>query len=438
MATELEFLGRDGTEQLVATVKNLIKNAGCDWSAPEGEPGHVLNRTHYESEEIVNEPLNITWDGNTEGLVNVDADGDIYWKLSDTVLSDAQIKSATFMISVANEPIVAADDWDWWVSDGFVTEGVVWTSYILFVRKPNSVMWGVTFPEVGIYSCLFGSTDGECYVSSLTTTEPVEQTKTTVHKLDEKFIPSTIARTSDIPESYSKDDMCGAGSTYSYTWDGTLTNEYFTFNAITYYKVSDDAIPYEYIANVSATSPNGTFTSFWEGDGCYGVSGGIVVTEAGSCRLKPTESSTSFDYFEAPSTGVYFLYRTDYRFYYTNITLTTNVSDYFPSGRTIVSFGNDANGKPLGWKSASIPTKVSELENDSGYALLTDLPDAVITPTTAQVGQTIVVKTVDETGKPTEWEAVDLPETSTLIDRTTGKTYTLYVDNGKLHMEEAT
>ena len=28
--------------------------------------------------------------------------------------------------------------------------------------------------------------------------------------------------------------------------------------------------------------------------------------------------------------------------------------------------------------------------------------------------------------------------TGTLIDRTTGKTYTLYVDNGKLHMEEAT
>lgn len=27
---------------------------------------------------------------------------------------------------------------------------------------------------------------------------------------------------------------------------------------------------------------------------------------------------------------------------------------------------------------------------------------------------------------------------TTLIDRTTGKTYVLYVDNGKLHMEEAT
>lgn len=37
-----------------------------------------------------------------------------------------------------------------------------------------------------------------------------------------------------------------------------------------------------------------------------------------------------------------------------------------------------------------------------------EIPDAVITPTTAKVGQTIVVKSVDENGKPTDWEAVDL------------------------------
>lgn len=34
--------------------------------------------------------------------------------------------------------------------------------------------------------------------------------------------------------------------------------------------------------------------------------------------------------------------------------------------------------------------------------------DFIPNPSTASVGQTIVVKTVDETGKPTEWEAVDM------------------------------
>lgn len=43
-----------------------------------------------------------------------------------------------------------------------------------------------------------------------------------------------------------------------------------------------------------------------------------------------------------------------------------------------------------------------------------DLVDAnaVSAPATADVGQTIVVKSVDENGKPTEWEAVDFPESS--------------------------
>lgn len=37
-----------------------------------------------------------------------------------------------------------------------------------------------------------------------------------------------------------------------------------------------------------------------------------------------------------------------------------------------------------------------------------DIPDAVINPSTATVGQIIVVKAVDTNGKPTEWEAVDM------------------------------
>lgn len=35
------------------------------------------------------------------------------------------------------------------------------------------------------------------------------------------------------------------------------------------------------------------------------------------------------------------------------------------------------------------------------------LPDYISTPTTASIGQTIVVKSVDENGKPTEWETID-------------------------------
>ena len=51
------------------------------------------------------------------------------------------------------------------------------------------------------------------------------------------------------------------------------------------------------------------------------------------------------------------------------------------------------------WEATEGPTNVSELANDADY---------ISAPATATVGQTIVVKSVDENGKPTEWEAADV------------------------------
>lgn len=70
----------------------------------------------------------------------------------------------------------------------------------------------------------------------------------------------------------------------------------------------------------------------------------------------------------------------------------------------------------------------------------TEYKNIVHSPDSASVGQTIVVKTVDENGKPTEWETVNVSAFSyenelLLTDRTTGLKYRLYVDNGKLSME---
>ena len=66
------------------------------------------------------------------------------------------------------------------------------------------------------------------------------------------------------------------------------------------------------------------------------------------------------------------------------------------------------------------------------------IPDNIPKVSTAQVGQLLSVKAIDENGKPTEWETVN-PEANTsgleLVDRTTGAHYNVYVDNGKLTME---
>lgn len=64
-----------------------------------------------------------------------------------------------------------------------------------------------------------------------------------------------------------------------------------------------------------------------------------------------------------------------------------------------------------------IPGSTSELDNDSGFITSDDVPTKtsdlindsfVESPTTAEVGQMLVVKAVDENGVPTEWEVSDV------------------------------
>lgn len=60
--------------------------------------------------------------------------------------------------------------------------------------------------------------------------------------------------------------------------------------------------------------------------------------------------------------------------------------------------------------------------------------DATIpAPTGATVGQTIVVKAVDENGKPTEWEAVDMPEQANADWEKNDETAADYVKNRTHH-----
>lgn len=60
-------------------------------------------------------------------------------------------------------------------------------------------------------------------------------------------------------------------------------------------------------------------------------------------------------------------------------------------------------------------------------ALKSDIPDAILTPATAAVGQTIVVKAVDDVGKPTEWETIDRFNTG-IVTSGDGTAYTVTID----------
>lgn len=189
---ELDFVegvSQEELENLKNEIKEYIDNSletsVADWNQNDStQPDYIKNRTHYEEITTVNEPLNLTWDGNTEGLVCVD---NVFYKVSDLILTDEQIKSGTIQVS-SGETINIADTWEAMESQGFITADIVMVSDAgcIFVRTDGAILEDiVTFPEKGIYFLRYGTN----YISAFTTTEPVEQVKTVVHKLDEKYLP---------------------------------------------------------------------------------------------------------------------------------------------------------------------------------------------------------------------------------------------------------
>lgn len=160
----------------IAEIIALAKLAGTGGASSWND---LTDKPFYEETETVNEPLNITWDGNTDGLVSV---MDIYYKVSDLVLTDEQIRTVTIFVN-GGEPLTGAQYYEK-LNDNISIIGTEVSA--AFVNVDNAEFNGVVFPKAGIYAM---SVPG-MVVSSLTTTEPIEQTKTVVKKIDEKFLPN--------------------------------------------------------------------------------------------------------------------------------------------------------------------------------------------------------------------------------------------------------
>ncbi len=80
----------------------------------------------------------------------------------------------------------------------------------------------------------------------------------------------------------------------------------------------------------------------------------------------------------------------------------------------ILGVGKDGNVVPQDKPSGSTVTVDGELSSSSvnpvqNKIITAALAEKITAPTTAAVGQIIKVKSVDDAGKPTEWEAADLP-----------------------------
>lgn len=125
--------------------------------------------------------LNITWDGNTDGLVSVDlGDGGAVYKVSNLTPTVDELTGATASSSSGETMIVSGDnimaDSDYAAVNGDVL--------LVVIYKDDVLVYGLTFPEKGTYF-IKEEFDSEVYfTSSLTDSNALVQ-------IDERFIPKT-------------------------------------------------------------------------------------------------------------------------------------------------------------------------------------------------------------------------------------------------------
>ena len=210
----------------------------------------LTDKPFYEETVTVNEPVNIQWDGNTNGLVNIMADNLCYCKISDLVFTEEEIKlmSVTYPDGV-NWPITN-------VSTEFIKTNENGTSVeglLIVVRNAGKIPVGYDapeFPETGLYI--------ECNLRGVISTEPIEHTKTVVKKIDEKFLPSDgggastvyVTINQDLSTDLSREEII------DYVNQGV--------NVIAKYEDTDDCWSYATLIKVANTVVFGGFV--WEGN----------------------------------------------------------------------------------------------------------------------------------------------------------------------------
>lgn len=130
-----------------------------------------------------------------------------------------------------------------------------------------------------------------------------------VVKIDEKYLPDTVATKSEVEATQEVLDGVFS-SVATFTFDKqTSGRDTFNFNGFNYYKISDfNPAPDDVISFKGTTESGGEYTGILTGQNCvgYGDDTFIVVASAGRCSLSNSEATTAS--FDAPSAGLYAQY----------------------------------------------------------------------------------------------------------------------------------
>ena len=167
-------------------------DAGSDWNQnDETAPDYIKNRPFYEDIETVSTTVNINWDGTTTGLVTSVItywDGSTekghYCKISDDIFTKEQFLQMYF-VRDGSEITVTEDMLNF--NSYVVTYGAD-SSPVIVIKVGGGIPGGPSdeFTETGIYFPSNGC------VTKLASRQPIENTTTTIKKIDEEFMPDSI------------------------------------------------------------------------------------------------------------------------------------------------------------------------------------------------------------------------------------------------------
>lgn len=268
---------------------------------------------------------------------------------------------------------------------------------------------------------IFQSINNKSYISSFTpwyrgtaSVKVIGRTQP-VKKLSGQYIPNTIARVSDIENSIN-----------------TKIGKVFYGSCSTASSTSAKVATVNSINGLSFSLRAGVMVCICFKYTNIGSPMTLNVNSTGAKTIRLLKKSTIDNYFWQPDSYVTFLYDGNYwnilsidpgkatTTYYGITRLSSSVSstsrDEAATPYAVYQAYDRATAalpRAGGTMTGALTLKgdpTSNLHAATKQYVDNAIPDAVLTPTSARIGQTIIVKSVDENGKPTEWEAVDIPK----------------------------
>lgn len=288
----------------------------------------------------------------------------------------------------------------------------------------------------------------EMYVeTSNTGPKIIEITAQTVKKIDEIFLPDLPIATAEQYGTIKTSDMVGQKSTDS---GAEIFNSYTNNIATGMYSHAEG---YGTKATSDYTHAEGFLseaTGKWShAEGYNTVASGTSAHAEGTVTLAKGASSHA-EGFGTDANGGYSHAEGDHTVAasdYQHVQGKYNIEDSSDKYAHIVGNGTSDTVRSnahtldwagLGWFAGGLKVGGSGQDDEAAVevALKTDILNTVIAPATASVGQTITVKSVDESGNPTEWETADMQSGSGLPEGATAHQQLVTDADGNAKWEE--